>query len=61
MFGILQLAALSNIVTAQQKKYYKPVPDIAELWWTGSGPRNEDAFIVCLTNLFVIIGYFTHF
>ena len=31
MFGILQLAALLNIVTAQQKKYYKPVPDIAEL------------------------------
>ena len=31
MFGILQLAALLNIVTVQQKKYYKPVPDIAKL------------------------------
>ena len=47
MFGILQLAALFNIVTAQQKKYYKPVPDIAKLLWTGSGPRTAHAPATC--------------
>ena len=39
LFGILPFAVLLNILPEWQKEYYKPVPDVAEWKWTGSGQR----------------------